>query len=113
MNKMDPPDNQQCPAEPEEQEKTREALQSDSASNPNLLLPHTMRRVDWRWAVAKGFLNKETNEWNAELGGQEAYLRQRNERMLARSSFHASKVSPEHSFNGESVSLLYMSSVIN
>jgi hypothetical protein len=57
-----------------------------SVSTPGLLLPHAMRRVDWRWAVAKGFLNKETNEWNEEMGGQEAYLKQRNERMLARSS---------------------------
>lgn len=43
-----------------------------------------MRRVDWRWAVAKGFLNKETNQWNEAMGGKEAYLKQRNERMLAR-----------------------------
>ena len=44
----------------------------------------TMRRVDWRWAVAKGFLNKETNQWNEAMGGQAAYLKQRNQRMLAR-----------------------------
>ena len=47
-----------------------------------------MRRVDWRWAVAKGFLNKETNEWNEEVGGKEAYLKQRNERMNARKVPH-------------------------
>ena len=44
----------------------------------------SMRRVDWRWAVQKGYLNKETNTWNEELGGKEAYLRQRNDRMRAR-----------------------------
>jgi carboxypeptidase C (cathepsin A) len=44
----------------------------------------TMRRVDWRWAVAKGYLNKETNQWNEAMGGQAAYLKQRNERMFAR-----------------------------
>lgn len=43
-----------------------------------------MRRVDWRWAGAKGFLNKETNEWNEELGGMKAYLAQRNKRMITR-----------------------------
>ena len=43
-----------------------------------------MRRVDWRWAVAKGFFNKETNQWNEELGGKEGYFRQRNERILDR-----------------------------
>ena len=43
-----------------------------------------MRRVDWRWAAAKGFLNKDTNQWNEEMGGREAYIRQRNERILAR-----------------------------
>ena len=53
-------------------------------TEPDLLLPQKMRRVDWRWAVAKGFLDKETNEWNQQLGGQEAYLKQRNERMIAR-----------------------------
>jgi hypothetical protein len=47
-------------------------------------MPETMRRVDWRWAVAKGFLNKETNEWNENMGGQKAYLKQRNDRMIAR-----------------------------
>ena len=46
--------------------------------------PSTMRRVDWRWAVAKGYLDRETNTWNEAMGGQEAYLKQRNERMLAR-----------------------------
>ena len=45
---------------------------------------HKMRRVDWRWAAAKGFLNKDTNQWNEEMGGKEAYLRQRNERISAR-----------------------------
>jgi hypothetical protein len=48
-------------------------------------IPQKMRRVDWRWAAAKGFLNKETNKWNEEMGGQEAYLKQRNDRMMARS----------------------------
>ena len=43
-----------------------------------------MRRVDWRWAVAKGFLDKETNQWNEALGGLEGYLRQRTESVLAR-----------------------------
>jgi hypothetical protein len=43
-----------------------------------------MRRVDWRWAAAKGFLNKETNQWNEAMGGKEAYIIQRNERILAR-----------------------------
>jgi hypothetical protein len=47
-------------------------------------MPQAMRRVDWRWAVAKGFLNKETNEWNEHMGGQKAYLKQRNDRMIAR-----------------------------
>lgn len=47
-------------------------------------MPETMRRVDWRWAVTKGYLNKETNEWNEAMGGREAYLKQRNDRMLAR-----------------------------
>ena len=46
--------------------------------------PDKMCRVDWRWAVAKGFLDKETHKWNEAMGGQEAYLRQRNERMIAR-----------------------------
>lgn len=46
-----------------------------------LVLPDTMRRVDWRWAVQKGYLDKETNTWNEEMGGKEAYLMQRNERM--------------------------------
>ena len=43
-----------------------------------------MRRVDWRWAAAKGFFNKQTNQWNEEIGGKEAYIRQRNERIVAR-----------------------------
>ncbi len=47
-------------------------------------MPQMMRRVDWRWAVAKGYLNKETNEWNENMGGQKAYLKQRNDRMIAR-----------------------------
>jgi hypothetical protein len=45
---------------------------------------HKMRRVDWRWAAAKGFLNRDTNQWNEDLGGKEAYIRQRNERISAR-----------------------------
>jgi hypothetical protein len=52
-------------------------------------MPQTMRRVDWRWAVAKGFLNKETNEWNENMGGQKAYLKQRNDRMIARYNWRA------------------------
>jgi hypothetical protein len=51
-------------------------------------MPQAMRRVDWRWAVAKGFLNKETNEWNENMGGQKAYLKQRNDRMIARYNRH-------------------------
>jgi len=43
-----------------------------------------MRRVDWRWATAKGYFNKETNEWNEEMGGMAAYLAQRNERIKRR-----------------------------
>ena len=43
-----------------------------------------MRRVDWRWAAAKGFLNKDTNQWIEAMGGREAYIRQRNQRILAR-----------------------------
>ena len=43
-----------------------------------------MRRVDWRWAAAKGFLDKDTNQWNEALGGLEGYIRQRTERVLAR-----------------------------
>ena len=50
-----------------------------------LEMPSAMRRVDWRWAVAKGYLNKDTNEWNESMGGQKAYLKQRNERMVSRS----------------------------
>jgi hypothetical protein len=50
-----------------------------------LEMPSAMRRVDWRWAVAKGYLNKDTNEWNEKMGGQKAYLKQRNDRMMARS----------------------------
>ncbi len=50
-----------------------------------LEMPSAMRRVDWRWAVAKGYLNKDTNEWNESMGGQKAYLKQRNDRMMARS----------------------------
>ena len=61
-----------------------ELLSSSKQSEADIELPQTMRRVDWRWAVAKGFLFKETNEWNQQLGGQEAYLKQRNERMIAR-----------------------------
>ena len=45
-----------------------------------------MRRVDWRWAAAKGFLDKETNQWNEAMGGLEGYLRQRTDRVLARCS---------------------------
>ena len=45
---------------------------------------HKMRRVDWRWAAAKGFLNKDTNQWNEDKGGKEAYIIQRNERISAR-----------------------------
>ena len=59
---------------------------SSDRPEANLLSPQMMRRVDWRWAVAKGFLNKETNQWNEQLGGKDAYLKQRNERMLARSA---------------------------
>lgn len=64
-----------------------------NARNPNMPVTSikiildfeaTMRRVDWRWAVAKGYLNKETNQWNEAMGGQAAYLKQRNERMFAR-----------------------------
>jgi hypothetical protein len=43
-----------------------------------------MRRVDWRWAAAKGFLDKDTNQWNEAMGGLEGYIRQRTERVLAR-----------------------------
>jgi hypothetical protein len=43
-----------------------------------------MRRVDWRWAVAKGYLNKDTHEWNENMGGKKAYLKQRNDRMRSR-----------------------------
>lgn len=50
-----------------------------------LEMPGVMRRVDWRWAVAKGYLNKDTNEWNESMGGQKAYLKQRNDRMVSRS----------------------------
>ena len=63
-------------------EKALERTEHERAASP--LQQKSMRRVDWRWAVAKGFLNKETNEWNEQLGGQEAYLKQRNERMNAR-----------------------------
>ena len=51
---------------------------------PLLEMPESMRRVDWRWAVAKGYLNKEKNEWNQAMGGKEAYLKQRNDKMIAR-----------------------------
>jgi hypothetical protein len=57
----------------------------DSEDYLQCTIPQKMRRVDWRWAAAKGFLNKETNKWNEEMGGQEAYLKQRNDRMMARS----------------------------
>ena len=43
-----------------------------------------MRRVDWRWAAAKGFLDKKTNQWNEALGGLEGYIQQRTARVLAR-----------------------------
>ena len=58
---------------------------SDPDDGSSCTIPLKMRRVDWRWAAAKGFLNKETNQWNEEMGGQEAYLKQRNDRMMARS----------------------------
>lgn len=51
------------------------------AADPTL---RKMRRVDWRWAAAKGFLDKETNQWNEAMGGLDGYLRQRTERVLAR-----------------------------
>ena len=58
---------------------------SHSKMNESVLkTPQAMRRVDWRWAVAKGYLNRETNEWNESMGGKDAYLKQRNTRMPAR-----------------------------
>jgi hypothetical protein len=58
----------------------------EKVNNDDLLeMPSAMRRVDWRWAVAKGYLNKDTNEWNESMGGQKAYLKQRNDRMISRS----------------------------
>jgi hypothetical protein len=62
-------------SQPAEKEKDEDILE----------MPGAMRRVDWRWAVAKGYLNKETNEWNESMGGQKAYLKQRNDRMVSRS----------------------------
>jgi hypothetical protein len=60
---------------------------NDKAKNDDILeMPSAMRRVDWRWAVAKGYLNKDTNEWNENMGGQKAYLKQRNDRMISRSA---------------------------
>lgn len=56
---------------------------NEDVSSPDEPL-QKMRRVDWRWAVAKGFLNKDTNQWIEAMGGKEAYIRQRNERILAR-----------------------------
>ena len=53
----------------------------------SLQTPDGMRRVDWRWAVAKGYMNKETNEWNEAMGGMDAYLKQRNERIVSRFVF--------------------------
>ena len=40
--------------------------------------------ADWRWAAEKGYWNPQTKCWNEEMGGAEAYIRQRNERKDAR-----------------------------
>ena len=60
-------------------------LQSDEKQVSDESL-QKMRRVDWRWAAAKGFFDKNTNKWNEEMGGKEAYIRQRNERTSLRCS---------------------------
>ena len=67
---------------------------SDESDDVLCTIPQKMRRVDWRWAAAKGFLNKETNQWNEEMGGQEAYLKQRNDRMMARFGQESEKIVP-------------------
>ena len=58
-----------------------------------------LSRVDRRWAAAKGFLDKDTQEWKEEMGGKEAYIRQRNERILARFVQFGARVEDQNFLN--------------
>ena len=93
---MEPTTKQSTKVNVKETEESVDKTEFAAASTQvkEILLPDAMRRVDWRWAVAKGFLNKETNEWNEQHGGQEAYLKQRNERMIARQQELALRFNP-------------------
>jgi hypothetical protein len=99
--------------------KKRKCMASDNTRSTDLLKSLKMRRVDWRyfatvyfcfdafnvryteriyrrWAVEKGFLDKNTHEWNEERGGLEGYLEERNQRMLLRCTFNRGRCRATH-----------------
>ena len=53
---------------------------NNESSDPileNEFMYSNMSMVDWRWASAKGFWDRNKQCWNEEMGGQAAYLAQR------------------------------------
>jgi hypothetical protein len=45
-----------------------------------------MSLADWRWAAKKGFWNSEARCWNEDMGGKMAYIEQRDQRRLQKST---------------------------
>ena len=45
-----------------------------------------MSTADWRWAAYKGYWDPKSKRWNDALGGLNAYILQRNARLLRRSN---------------------------
>ena len=66
--------------------------------------------ADWRWAAAKGFWDATHRCWNEEAGGKEAYLAQRNKRILIRIARRQRRESKKSRINGEDEGRLVKSS---
>ena len=62
-----------------------------SQANRSKFSRSMLKGSNCRWAVEKGFLDKNTHEWNEERGGLEGYLEERNQRMLLRCKFNHSR----------------------
>ncbi len=57
---------------------------SDKSWENKMSMQSIMNTADWRWAAVKGFWDPLRRCWNDEMGGMNAYISQRNQRLAIR-----------------------------
>ena len=63
---------------------TQAVRSAEQSEHEIIISKRDLTTADWRWAAAKGFWDATRRCWNEEAGGKEAYLAQRNKRILSR-----------------------------